>query len=336
MDQVLDEVLLGAFAEAWNRVRYTHSLSLQPPTFALHDGRSRLGHWTAATRTISMSREHALDDPWLEVHETLVHELAHQVVDELLGGDVTPHGPRFRRTLEQLGSLPSASGEPPPILTRVRKLLALAGSANRHEAELAMAKAQKLMLRHRIDRAKLDGGEGLIRRQLGTPRRRQPRWEGVLVGSLSRHFGTRVLRVPAFLPDKGAWGRVYELAGRPEDVDLVDYAFDFVVGTAKRLWADHLREHPGSGRSRDRFLYGVVCGFAEKLESVEVDARREGLVPVGDPALDAVWTRRHPRTVRRRRKVTVDAHFHAGREAGGDVVLHRPVRAGPTGGGLLE
>ena len=336
MESGLDELLLGAFAEAWTQLRFTHDLALRPPAFALHDGRSRLGTWNRGTRTISIARWHALEDPWLEVNETLVHEVAHQVVDELHGGDVTPHGPLFQQVLADLGALPSTVGEPPPVLVRVRKLLALAGSANRHEAELAMAKAQKLMLRHRIDRAKLEGGAGIVRRQLGRPRRRQPRWEGVLVAALATHFGARVVRVPAFLVGEGTWGRVYEIVGRPEDVELVDYAFGFVVGTSERLWKAHRKAHPGAGRSRDRFLYGVVCGFAEKLERTEEEAIQEGLVPVVDGEVDAVWSRRHPRLRTSRGRVRIDRHYHAGREAGSGMVLHRPLRSTGGGGGLLE
>src|SRR5580700_1722926 len=41
------------------------------------------------------------------------------------------------------------------VIERVRKLLALAGSSNEHEAALAAEKAQELMLRHGFDLAQV-------------------------------------------------------------------------------------------------------------------------------------------------------------------------------------
>ncbi|MCB9674964.1 MAG: DUF2786 domain-containing protein [Alphaproteobacteria bacterium] len=334
--RVADDLLIDAMGKQWRDLRFQHDLRLQPPGFAIHAGRSRLGLWMRGQRTISMSREHCLQDPWLDVVETLRHEVAHQVVDEVHGGGDTPHGPLFQRVLAELGALPVASGEEPPVVGRVRKLLALAQSPNRHEAELAMAKAQKLMIRNRIDSARVDGARGFVRRQLGEPRRRQARWRSSLASTVATHFFVEVVRSSVFLPAEADWGSVWEIAGRPEDVDLCTYAYTFVERTAERLWEAHLAAHPRASRSRDRFLMGVVLGFRAKLEATADEARREGLVLVGDPALDAAWSTRHPKLVQSRGSYRVDAHFHAGQAAGSGVVLHRPVTGRSGGGGLLK
>lgn len=332
----LDEPLLEAFRHTWKNLRYQHGLALQPPGFALHDGRTRLGLWRRTERTISLSRPHALEDPWLDVVETLLHELAHQIVDELMGGDERPHGPRFRAVLDDLGALPSQADEPPPVVRRVRKLLALAGSPNQHEAELAMAKAQQLMIRHRMEVAVLDTRGGFVRRQLGTPKVRQPRWRSTLAAVVAHHFFAEVIRTTAYLPHERRWGAVWEIIGRPEDVDMTSYAFDFVQRTAERLWTEHRRANPGVGRARERFLMGVVIGFDSRLEANVEQARETGLVVVSDPELGAAWARRHPRVRRRSSSYRVDQHFHAGKDAGSRLVLHRPVGSRGTTGGLLE
>jgi hypothetical protein len=332
----LDEPLLEAFRTTWKNIRHRHGLALRPPGFALHEGRTRLGLWRAGERTISLSRPHALDDPWLDVVETLLHELAHQVVDELLGGDERPHGPLFQQVLHDLGALPSAASEPPPVVRRVRKLLALAASPNQHEAELAMAKAQQLMLRHRMEIATLDSRGGFVRRQLGTPKVRQPRWRSILAAVVAAHFFTEVVRTQAYLPQQQRWGAVWEIVGRPEDVDMTAYAFEFVERTAERLWAAHKLQNPRAGRAHARFLMGVVVGFDSHLEANVEAARETGLVLVGDPALQAAWHRRHPVLRRRSANYQIDDHFHAGRDAGERLVLHRPVGSRGSGGGLLE
>lgn len=333
---VADGILIEAIRDEWRKVQYNHGLRLVPPTVAIHAGRSRLGLWMRGQRTLSMSREHCLQDPWLDVRETVTHEVAHQVVDELYGGERDPHGPLFQRVLNQLGVLPTSDGQEPPVVTRVRKLLALAQSSNIHEAELAMSRAQKLMIANRIDTAKLDGARGVIRRQLGVPRVRQPRWRGTLAAVVGRHFFVEVVRTSVFVPADGEWATVWEIAGRPEDVEMASYAYDFVEGTAERLWHAHLASHPGAGRSRDRFLMGTVLGFREKLDATAQEARTEGLIPANDPVLTDAWRRRHPRLRTTTHTYRVDDHFHAGQSAGGKVVLHRPIQGKGGGGGLIE
>lgn len=329
-------MLLDAIRREWDDLRATHRLALRPPVLALHGGRARLGLWTRAHRVLSVSRDHALEDPWLDVRETVLHELAHQVVDELHGGEATPHGPVFQRTLERLGALSPLSAEEPVVVGRVRKLLALAGSPNRHEAQLAMARAQKLLIANRLERVRLDGVAGFVRRQLGEPRRRQASWRGTLIAVLGRHFDVEAVRVPVFVPADGTWATAWEIAGRREDVEMVDYAHAFVERTAESLWAAHLQRSPRAGRSRDRFLLGVVAGFRDTLDTTAEEARQEGLVLLRDPQLAAAWARRYPRLRATRGHVRADAHYDAGRQAGGDLVLHRPITARPGGGGLLE
>ena len=118
----LDEPLLEAFRTTWKNIRHRHGLALRPPGFALHEGRTRLGLWRAGERTISLSRPHALDDPWLDVVETLLHELAHQVVDELLGG--LPQLVTMREALQQ------AEEDWPTLLGRLQRMRTVLLSAD--------------------------------------------------------------------------------------------------------------------------------------------------------------------------------------------------------------
>ncbi|MCA9566969.1 MAG: DUF2786 domain-containing protein [Myxococcales bacterium] len=328
---VADEAIIEALVAEWRMIDERHRLQLRRPILALHGGRARLGLWMRQQRTISISRDHALGDPWLDVAETLLHEVAHQIVDERLGGDTTPHGPRFQRVLADLGAVPRASAEPPKVVDRVRKLLALAGSPNQHEAELAMAKARRLMLANRLEAAKLDASRGYVRGQMGDVRGRLDQWRSTLASTIGRHFFVEVVICAAWMPERDAWGSAFEIVGAPEDVEMATWAYDFVVRTVERLWKRHLAAHPGAGRSRQRFLVGAVMGFRDRLDATDAEAREEGLVLVGDPALEDLWTRRHPSLRHRRGSYRVDEHFHAGQAAGGDVVLHRPIQSGSDG-----
>ena len=131
---------------------------LSCPTFALSDAKSRLGQWSASSRTLELSRSLLVDLRWGALVEVLKHEMAHQYVDEVLGErEEAAHGPAFRagvqgarhRRPRQRCSLPTEGAEPAreelAALEKISRLLSLASSPNEHEAQAAMAAAQRLM-----------------------------------------------------------------------------------------------------------------------------------------------------------------------------------------------
>ncbi|HUR26731.1 MAG TPA: DUF2786 domain-containing protein, partial [Planctomycetota bacterium] len=155
---------------------------LKPAVLVLGETRRRLGQWSRATRRLELSRELVLERPWLEVVSVLEHEMAHQYVEEILGVTTEPaHGPTFQRVCAERGIDGRAAGAPIPsaddvegerALEKIRKLLALAGSANEHEAEIAMRRAHELMLRHNIEQARNSTTGAYEVRQLGEPQKR--------------------------------------------------------------------------------------------------------------------------------------------------------------------
>ena len=78
--------------------------------------RSRLGHYTAATRDepaeIAISWRHLRRHGWSEALETLLHEMVHQWQDEQ--GLVIDHGASFRRKAREVGITPAARRRPRP------------------------------------------------------------------------------------------------------------------------------------------------------------------------------------------------------------------------------
>src|SRR5207249_2040732 len=92
-----------------------------------------------------------------------------------------------------------------------------------------------------------------------------------------------------------------------------------------------------SGRERLAFQTGVIRGFRDKLTCERFALERgSGLVWVGSSRLEAFYRRRHPRIVRRRHSIRIGAAHRAGVEAGGNIVLHRPVTSYGERGRLLE
>lgn len=307
---------------------------LVAPVIVLAETASRLGRWVPATRTLEISRALVLDKTWLEVLSVLEHEMAHQFVEEVLGvRDEPPHGPTFQRVCDERGIDARAVGAPVPssvpqletdrILERIRKLLALAGSSNEHEAEIAMRRAHELMLRHNIDSTAKATYEV---RHLGEPEKRGTRVEADIAGLLAEFFFVNVVRVPAYVARTGTRGNVYEIVGTRPNVEMASHVWAFLLATAERLW----QENRGDARvrnGRDRLAYqsGVIRGFREKLLAERVELRGTGLVWVGDRGCDKFYRARHPRIVTRRRNIRLTRALAAGAEAGRKVVLHKPV-----------
>jgi hypothetical protein len=326
---------------------------LVAPVLVLSSSTTHLGRWYSASRTLELSRHLVLDRPWLEVISVLEHEMAHQFVDEVLRvRDETAHGETFRRVCAERGIDARAAGSPdagsqaPPgssvsvdpgvdrVLDRIRKLLALAGSPNQHEAEIAMRKAHELMLRHNIESTAARIERDYVVRHLGDPERRGTRVDSAVAGLLSEFFFVKVIRVPVYLPRMGKSGKVYEIAGTRANVEMASHVYAFLLATAERLWNQNRHDaRVRNGRDRLAYQSGVVGGFRDKLLSERAGLSQTGLVWIGDGDLDSFYHARHPRITTRHHRVQINGAHAAGREAGRTVVLHRPVEHGATGAG---
>lgn len=341
----LEAALLGALAAAWRTLNETYFRgALRWPALVLVDGASKLGEWRSGTRALALSRRLVVDQPWGVVIEVLKHEIAHQFVTEALGDpDPTPHGPAFRSVCERLGidaraaGMPSASSDEgaPRILARIAKLLALAASQNRYEAQIAMARAQELMLKHNLEAPPARGGYGF--RHLGAPTGRVTETERILANILGDHFFVEVIWVPVWRARQGKRGSVLEVAGTPVNLEMAAYVYDFLRQTADRLWVEYQRERGlRSNRDRQGFLAGVMAGFRDKLAAQARASQRAGLVWVGDADLSRYHRRRHPyvRWTQHTGIARTEAH-EDGRAAGRRIVLHRPIETAPANHGRM-
>ena len=336
-------------AESYRHLALTYFKGgLRAPQFELVSSRARLGRWLEATRTIELSRPLVLEQPWGVVVEVLKHEMAHQYVGEVLGerGE-TAHGPRFRAVCNKLGIDAAASGMPVPvqaapgeqgkIAERIARLLALAESPNVHEAEAAMAAAQRLLLKHNIELGQTRGAQGYSWRHLGVPTGRTTEAERVLSLILAKHFFVEAIWVPVYRAALGKRGSVLEICGSRESVDIAEYVHGYLVQTADRLWDEHKVEQGIHGnRDRRTFLAGVMTGMSEKLGREAQKSESAGLVWVADGDLDTFFRTRHPhvRHVRYAGQRRTDAYAH-GREAGSKIVIHKGVKSAAAERGLL-
>jgi len=178
----------------------------------------------------------------------------------------------------------------PPMLSRVRKLLALATSPNVHEATTAAAVAQTLIARHRLEawlaaEESVDSDPDPIVDARDSPLETSKRlrtWKVVLATALADANGC-----VAYTLVKGAQDAIV-LIGRSRDRAAVAELWAWLVTRIEWLSASH-----GAGQARawhDAFRVGVVGAIADRLATVAAEVRSEytesALVRV-DPAVHA-------------------------------------------------
>jgi hypothetical protein len=343
----LEAALVRELRATWGQINDSFFKgALSAPTLEIVPTRGALGRWVPQTRTIEISRVLVVEQPWGAVVEVLKHEAAHQYVYESLGErDQTAHGPAFRDTCARLGIDAHASGVPQAthgaaankVVERVARLLALAESPNRNEAEAAMAAAQRLMLKHNLDAARAAAARSYGFMHLGSPTGRVLAHERLVAMILGKHFFVEAIWIPVYRPLEDRRGSILEICGTDANLAIAEYVHGFLGETAERLWRDHKRARGiGSNRDRRAYLGGVMTGFADTLARQDAKSRSQGLVWVGDGDLARYFRRRHPyiRHVRHTGQARTDAWIH-GREAGRKIVLHRPVQGAATSHGRL-
>ncbi|MBK7584100.1 MAG: DUF2786 domain-containing protein [Myxococcales bacterium] len=344
MSAALERLALRAVRDTWEDLNATFfARRLRRPVLSLVDGGGQLGRWSSDERTLWLSRELLARHGWGVVVEVLKHEMAHQYVDEILGlSHEAAHGPAFQEICRERLIDARASGVPSGsaavhsdhrMLERVAKLLALAESSNEHEAQAAMAAAQRLMLKHNIEHVTRRGTDVYSFRHVGTPTGRVGEHERILAAIIGDHFFVEVIWVPVWRPLEGRRGSVLEICGTVENLELAAYVHGFLLQTSERLWRDYKRaQRLGANAERRTFLSGVMTGFRDKLRSEQRKHAAEGLVWVGDGDLEQFYRRRHPRVRWTRYSCGARSEAYAhGRQAGAQIVLHRGVRSGPDG-----
>lgn len=342
----LERKLLERLVSEWESINYAYfNRALRRPILRLSDTRTRLGQWHGQLRSLEISRPLVLERAWAEVIEVLKHEVAHQYVDECMSVDETAHGPAFRRLCERHGIDARAAGAPVAsevddpashMVARIHKLLALAQSSNRHEAETAATTARRLMLKFNIEVDRSNASAGTTAhhgyRHLGRPSGRILDHDRRLALILTKYFFVEGIWIPVYRPLEGKRGSVFEICGLEPNLLMAEHVHAFLTSTAERLWLEYRKgSKRRSNRDRQAYLSGVMRGFDEKLAAQSVQFQEQGLVWVPTAALHVYFRRRYPKVqMIKRGGGRRNEAFADGSRAGREIVLSQPVERGPT------
>jgi len=224
-------------------------------------------------------------------------------------------------------------------MIKVKKLMALAESQNRHEAEAAMAKAHELIAKYNLDLMKKD--RDFFSVFIGRPALRHRREDYALANLLEEFYFVHGIWMPAYVLEKGKMGNVLEISGTEQNVRLAAYVHDFVRHFIDAQWGAYNRQRRLNRHRKTDFALGIIEGFRSKLESkhAKPKGKKESrdLIWKDDPLFTEYIAYRYPRIARSGgRPSRHDASIlTAGKEIGKKLVVYQGITERSRGRGLM-
>ena len=331
---------------------------IKKPLFRLSSTQHQLGSWHALKREISISRNFAFSQSWDTIREVLIHEMAHQLADEVLGGyHETAHGSAFQQACKMLRANPKASGRFPNfkiknqdagsncrhrLLRQVKKLMSLSNSKNKHEAAAAMAKAHELILKYNLPLLKRQQTVSFTTVFLGKPALRHYREDYLLAHLLMEFYFVEGLWVASYVLNKGKMGRVFEISGTSTNVEIAAYVYDCVHNYIENQWKSFSAGQKLGRYQKSDFATGIITGFHQKLDNerypLALTPGEKALILKGDPHLNAYIKYRYPhtRSIGKSRAALDHDIYTQGAKRGKHLSLKKGIRADSSSIKLLE
>lgn len=203
------------------------------------------------------------------------HELAHYITFINFGASVEAHGREFQEfclrmrwseevrkattCLDDHINMPVADEN--HILRKVQKLMALATSHNKHEAELAMIKSQQLLLKHNIDVKNIEDQED---EKIFLKRILKQKKENAKLRSIAKILET--FFVNTIYNHKE--GCIYlEVIGSATNVEIAEYVANTLELQLDLMWEQTKKQEPALKGivAKNSFFLGVAQGYCNKI-----------------------------------------------------------------------
>lgn len=239
---------------------YYHSASY-PLHFVIFDHPSRLGYFTASHYEIGINKLFLLEKDE-EIKNLLRHELAHYLTFLDFGENIPSHGKEFQSVCQRYGWPSRVSQAKVPIekavknrriAEKVKKLLSLAESHHKEEAQAATLKAQELLLKHNLSSHDVEEETALKRIFKGN--RNSAKLQAI--AEILRTFFV----YPVFNHGKNAL--YLEIVGERLNVEIADYVFHFLDHHFEILWKSRPSTLKGLA-AKNAFFRGISKGFLSK------------------------------------------------------------------------
>lgn len=267
------EILKNEMGFSVKRSRFLFNGYLYPFSLVAFESPDKLGWFNPDNFQIGINKNLVFLAKPEVLKNILRHELAHMHVYLNYSEAVQAHGAEFRQTCRDFGwgeevykaygdlkkenSLTSAP-EFEKILSKVKKLLKLASSANQHEASAATAKANELLLKYNLDHIDQteESDEEVCVKNVYEAKRKNVQMSALY--EILENFYVQ----PVF--NRGQHKAYLEVIGSRTNVEMADYMAKFLVNEFERLYK--LSGLKGTS-AKNSFIRGIAEGFNEKIEA---------------------------------------------------------------------
>ncbi|MES2198879.1 MAG: DUF2786 domain-containing protein [Chlamydiota bacterium] len=244
-----------------------------PISVVIYNDKSMLGYFDPLFRELGF-HERLMHASTKQLHNVIRHEIAHYILfinDEYQD---QPHGPEFRAFCQRMGwgeevyratlcledeQLVSKEEES-DVLRKVQKLMALAGSSNKNEAEQAMIKSQQLLLKHNIESKYIghNDEEKMFLKRIIKQKQRDAKMR-----SISKILDT--FFVSSVFNRSGDFTYL-EILGTAVNVQIAEYVADVLQQKLDVLWLETKQEHQLKGVvAKNSFFLGLAKGYCDKI-----------------------------------------------------------------------
>jgi hypothetical protein len=311
---------------------------LEMPNFRLSYAKGKWGSWNASENVMTFSIYLFRKFHWNAFVKVLKHEMAHMIVSEIfvkvdgLDDCGKHHGELFKKACEILDleysrceSCTSLEEYEVPererVVSRVQKLMALGddkSGGTEAETKTALSKAYELMERYNISSIESERTEtDFIARPVGSRWKKVPTYIKILAHTISEYYFVKHI----FCQGNGDQGRYIEFFGEPQNLDIAEYVFHYLLVEGERQWKEFKKtdtykdrkkyaDVTWSGRycptyKKSDFLEGLYEGYnshlketkrsvTEKHEKEMMDSKSYLPIGIDDPLLKENYRKHYP------------------------------------------
>ncbi len=276
----LEEILTKEMGLVFKSKRILYKNYFYPINLVIFEGTQKLGYFDFRTYTVALNKRLMYEAKTEVIKDILRHELAHYYT-YIIHGLKEIHGEDFKKVCQQFlwgESVIKASSNIDientkyedlkfnRVQEKIKKLLALADSDNSHEAELAMIRANELIVEYNLEDIKnrnqnIEDEESYVDTVLeGTKKNAK---HGAIYEIL------RTFQVaPIFNLGKGSFQ--LEVVGSKHNIELAKYVASFLDHTLEELYLKEKKNNPRilSGlAAKNSFMKGIGIGYTTKIET---------------------------------------------------------------------
>ncbi len=275
--------------------RFSVGRSTYPLKIVIIEHRKTLGYFDSNTYEIGVNKQMMQASPKV-LNDLLRHELAHYLMWIRYGNMAPHHGKEFHALCLSYGWGPEvyeatidlAQDDLPigvdengdKILSKIKKLLALATSQNQHESELATLKSNELLLKYNLSEREFYRGDASDDEEMLLKRIIKAKTISAKVSAIAQIVRTFFVET-VFHPCREH--TYLEVFGKKSNVAIAEYVALFLENEFERLWEDIKKQRSDLKgiASKNSFFRGIAKGYCQKIEALNQMAdseQKHGLV----------------------------------------------------------